>query len=339
MPPTANAVTLRTMFVYAGIDEAGYGPLFGPLLVGRAVFVLPDHPTPNEPPALWQTLAKVVCRKPNDKRRRIAVNDSKKLTTPAAGLRHLETGCLAFAGAAGHAPATLDNWLACLGERCHETLDHLPWYAPCNDRPWNAIPTCVDAGELAIARNMLTAGCKHAGVTVADVGAAVVLEDRFNKMVAATRSKAATSFTFVANHLQHIWQTHGQHAPFVAVDRQGGRTHYRELLAINFPDTAMTVLEETPRRSAYRLQTGDRSMTVTFEVDAEQAHMPVALASMISKYTRELLMTRFNAYFTSHLPDVAPTAGYATDAKRFYRDIEPALATLGITREMLCRQA
>lgn len=327
------------MFVYAGIDEAGYGPMFGPLLVGRAVFVLPEHAPADGPPKLWQTLGKVVCRKPNDKRRRIAVNDSKKLTTPAAGLRHLETGCLAFAGAVGHAPSTLDGWIACLGERCHEQLEHLPWYAPCDDRPWDALPTCVDAGELAIARNMLAGGCKRAGVRVADVGAAVVLEDRFNRMVAATRSKAATSFTFVASHLQHVWQHWGEHGPFVAVDRQGGRTHYRELLSLNFPEAALTVLDEAPRRSAYRLQTSDRCMTVCFEVNAEQAHMPVALASMLSKYTRELFMTRFNRYFTTHLPELAPTAGYAADAKRFWRDVEPALPALGIRGDALYRQA
>ncbi|MEX2388100.1 MAG: hypothetical protein WD534_09490 [Phycisphaeraceae bacterium] len=332
------------MFIYAGIDEAGYGPLFGPLLVGRAVFALPDRPPAGadpaaDPPALWDLLGKVVCRKVNDKRRRLAVNDSKKLTTAAAGIRHLETGCLAFAAAAGHTPTTLDQWVACLGERCHEALEGLPWYAPCADRPWDVLPVRVDAGELAVARSMLAGGCQRAGVEVADIGAAVVLEDRFNRMVAATRSKAATSFTFVAGHLQHVWQTYGQHGPLVAVDRQGGRTHYRELLALSFPDAAMTVLDESPERSVYHLAGAERRMTVRFEVEAEQAHMPVALASMISKYTRELFMARFNAYFTTHLPDVAPTAGYAADAKRFWRDVEPALGQLGIRGEQLCRQA
>ena len=30
------------MLVYAGIDEAGYGPMFGPLVIARSVFTLAD---------------------------------------------------------------------------------------------------------------------------------------------------------------------------------------------------------------------------------------------------------------------------------------------------------
>ena len=76
------------MYVYAGIDEAGYGPMFGPLLVSRAVLGIPQL-QPNDdgtnPPQMWQRLSKAVCRKGNDRRGRIAVNDSKKLHTPSAG--------------------------------------------------------------------------------------------------------------------------------------------------------------------------------------------------------------------------------------------------------------
>jgi len=67
--------------------------------------------------------------------------------------------------------------------------------------------------------------------------------------------------------------------------------------------------------------------------------MPTALASMVSKYTRELLMARFNAFFSHHAPGVRPTAGYATDAARFRADIAPHLPRIGITARDLCRIA
>jgi ribonuclease HII len=78
-------------------------------------------------------------------------------------------------------------------------------------------------------------------------------------------------------------------------------------------------------------------MTIRFEVDSESRHMPVALASMISKYTRELLMSRFQAWFLHHAPAVRPTAGYAADAKRFWQEIQPHLAALAIDPHRLAR--
>ena len=334
------------MYVYAGIDEAGYGPLFGPLMVGRAVFAVPRlvrGDVANPPPHLWQRLSKAVCRNLAQRKGRIAVNDSKKLMTAAAGIGHLEVGCLAFAALAGHRPQTLDQWLTCLGEQSHGQLDALPWYAPTADRPWNRLPAVVSDGEIAVARSLLASTAKRIGVQVLDIGAAAVLEDRFNRMVAATRSKAATSFTFVASHLRHVWDQFGQHDPLAIVDRQGGRTQYRKPLMDAFPEASLTILDESPECSSYRLtciENGQRkAMTIRFQVQAEQAHMPVALASMISKYTRELLMARFNAYFQSHLPDLAPTAGYATDAKRFWDDLQPHLPTLGIDGRHIRRMA
>jgi hypothetical protein len=79
-------------------------------------------------------------------------------------------------------------------------------------------------------------------------------------------------------------------------------------------------------------------MTIRFEVESESRHMPVALASMISKYTRELLMARFQAWFRERAPHVKPTAGYALDARRFWREIEPMLPSLEVAQERLVRR-
>lgn len=322
------------MLIYAGIDEAGYGPILGPLVVGRSVFALRDA-TPDQTPNLWDILHGSVCQKLSNRQGRIPVNDSKKLKTKAAGVRHLELGVMSFLSTFADRPADMGVWLDQLGETTHHQRHALPWY----DGSWQELPTANTDAQISVAANMLKHDFKDKAVKVLDMGAAVVLEDRFNHMVAHTRSKASLSFTFVAGHLQHIWDRWGKHHPQIVVDRQSGRTRYMNLLRQVFPQAQLTIIQETPKNSHYQLQTSQKCMQVRFTVDAEQAHMPVALASMLSKYTRELFMDRLNAWFISHQPNLKPTAGYAQDGKRFLDDIAGLMPILKIEHASLVRQS
>jgi len=69
---------------------------------------------------------------------------------------------------------------------------------------------------------------------------------------------------------------------------------------------------------------------IIFTEKAEEKCLAVATAAMLSKYLREALMRRFNAFWITHVPMVAPTAGYYTDGMRFLRDIEPKRQEMGI---------
>lgn len=335
------------MYVYAGIDEAGYGPMYGPLVVGCSVLVLPDRPSDAKPPAMWELLKPAVCDRLRGRNGRIAINDSKKLTTKAAGIKHLELGLLAFLGTdnTSNPPDHVGDWLDLIGETRHnaageEGLDNLPWYKPCEDRPWQTLPRASTKDEVTLATGMLGRACRDAGVRFAGYQAQVVYEDHFNQRVALTRSKASVSFTAVARHLVQLMNSFGDHHPHVAVDRQSGRVRYRELLAQVFDGCAIDVLGENDRISAYRVKKkSSKQMTISFIVEAETHHMPVALASMTAKYTRELLMQRFNAYFTAIAPQTAPTAGYGQDANRWRDEVITLLAGAGIDHQRLRRLA
>lgn len=323
------------MLVYAGIDEAGYGPLLGPLCVAAAVFVVSDHdPDVDGAPNLWRQLNAAVCRRPSDARRRIAVDDSKILKAPNNGaahpLRHLERGVLAFTRAAGIAAeddaALFDGILA--------ARPAATWYAS-----RSPLPVAVDTGDLRIAAARLGRALDRTGIRVARLAVETIDAGPFNASLRRSGSKARVNIEAVLRHLDAVWRAFPDEHPRVVVDRQGGRIHYREVLQQCWPDASMQVLAESPEISRYRVESGPRRLTVTFLPEAEARHFPVALASMFAKYVRELHMVRLNRFFRTHRPDLRPTAGYTQDGRRFLEDVEDVIRTLGLARRELVRDA
>jgi hypothetical protein len=115
----------------------------------------------------------------------------------------------------------------------------------------------------------------------------------------------------------------GDEPAFIAVDRQGGRAGYaRELEEHVARGARVRTLSESDERSTYEVGDG---LVVSFEVEAEDRHLPVALASMGAKFVRELFMRRLNAFFAERKPGLAPTAGYVEDGRRFLAEVKPIL--------------
>ncbi len=67
-------------------------------------------------------------------------------------------------------------------------------------------------------------------------------------------------------------------------------------------------------------------------------HLPVALASMLAKYVRELCMGQFNRYWGHLVPGLQPTAGYYVDAQRFLGEIRPHLTAAQPPLEAFVRE-
>ena len=105
---------------------------------------------------------------------------------------------------------------------------------------------------------------------------------------------------------------------------------------LQFPDPLIEVHRESLAESVYRWGPPEERVEIAFRAGGE-AFLPAALASMASKYLRELAMRAFNDFWCAQLPDLAPTAGYPLDARRFKAAIAPLQARLGIDDRVLWR--
>ncbi|MFP4057729.1 MAG: hypothetical protein ACLF0G_12760 [Candidatus Brocadiia bacterium] len=314
------------MAVVGGIDEAGYGPRLGPLVVSATAFRVPDGQAET---CLWQLLSAAVCRSPSDRHGRLAVDDSKKLFSQATGVRHLERASLAFAAAAARMPTSFRGLLSALADLA-EDADAYPWYAGA-DFP---VPLAAEAPRLARDAERL----RRAG-DVRFLGARIlpVLVREYNRLVDGVGTKSAALFLKTSQLLAWLWEQWGEEGLVVLADKHGGRDRYGLLLHQTFFGATVKVLGEGRQASLYEVVRGPRRMRIAFHANGDAKHMPIALGSVYSKYLRELFMRSFNAYWTGHVPGLRPTAGYAADARRFLRDIEPARQRLGVDLRLLVR--
>jgi hypothetical protein len=124
----------------------------------------------------------------------------------------------------------------------------------------------------------------------------------------------------------------------VVIDKHGGRNRYAAMIQDALPGGFVAAVAEGRDHSRYQVIGLERPVEVTFEPRADVRHFCVALASMASKYLREVLMREFNDFWCGHVPGLKATAGYPGDAERFFAAIRPAAARLGIAEAALWRR-
>jgi ribonuclease HII len=317
------------MTVLAGIDEAGFGPILGPLVVSTSVFRVPENLVWGD---LWQICQGSISDKRSMLKGRLLVVDSKKAFSRSIGIRHLRRTVLAVLKHLGSEPKNLTDLVLSLCPDCLEHLGEYPWYKQLDDYLLDG-----DEGDIAIGASMLKTDLANQHIELVGLKSRCLEVAYYNRMVAAVKNKSKVLFTAVAELMQWTIEEFAGEDLEIVIDRQGGRSHYRRELQLMFPDMGLRVIREDNNRSSYELTTGDRRVRVHFIVGADIRYLPVALASMASKYIREVLVDNINRYFRGFSDSLKPTAGYWKDGLRFIEDIKTHIPSVHFEANQLIR--
>jgi len=318
-----------------GIDEAGYSPLLGPLVVSAAHFEAAALP------ADWWASLGIPRAGAHNATGRVGagpccppvpassifpsylpvVDDSKQLYSQATGPARLELAVLAFLSTAGCRPADLRELLAAVGAAAD--VSAYPWYRGANPR----LPVAADPADIARSADALHAAFEHARIRFAGFRSAPLLAGEYNEAVDRTGNKSTVLFQANARLIDAVLGSSGDAAgsaadAIVLADKHGGRKFYGDLLAQHYFGARIVTGSEKQEHSAYALTHGGRRIQISFHLGGDAIHLPIALASMCSKYIRELFMGAFNEYWAGIATGIPRTSGYRLDGRRFIESIQ-----------------
>jgi ribonuclease HII len=317
------------MVILVGIDEAGFGPILGPLIVSSSTFSLPHNLLTAD---LWRILRKSISDRRKHLAGRLLITDSKKAFTRSSGIKHLQRTVLAVLKYLNYEPTTLTELIELLCASCLVRLSDYPWYRDIAD-----FNLSMDIADKQVASAVFSEDLVSNGIELLDLKSCCLDVAYYNKMTEAVKNKANVLFSATCSLIKSAYDNFADDDLQIIVDRQGGRVHYRKNLQRMFGDMDLKILRESPATSSYELQAGDKAMRVHFVVGADSRFLPVSLASMVSKYLRELLVGSINSYFAGFDADLKPTAGYWKDGLRFIEDIKTNLPDVQFDSRQLIR--
>ncbi len=320
--------------LYIGVDEAGYGPLLGPLVIGCCAWrvdpaLLEDDPWRDDLRARLRGIVATARRAKRDAEAPlpVPVDDSKRIRQ-RYGLQGLARGVGVFASCMDQAPpADLEDLLLRYSDRHPESYAGAPWFEALDETPVPSYPWTGPLHDRLERRGLQALDLR---VLPADAG-------ELNLSFEALQNKANVLGVLSATLLLSVLDRYPGENALVVMDRHGGRTDYGPYLARVFPFTRITTRPAPRGESRYRVDLPARTLRLRFVTKGDRVSLTVGWASMAAKLTRDLFMQRLNAWFCARQPEVKPTAGYYGDGRRFLDDLGAFIAEEEIDEALLVR--
>ena len=328
------------MTLVIGTDEAGYGPNLGPLVVAATSWRIAAAAEDAEAllaAALLEVNAAVAADGGGSRAPLWA--DSKQIYRGGAGFSPLERGVSIGLGLAfGERP---DSWAA-LTERVGPISPRDGCRAEWHGLASLTLPREANAAECLALSTVVRSTLARHGVSLERIGCRGIYPNEFNALLDTGLNKSDILSAATLDLAAALRDAAPDESTLVWCDRHGGRKRYGGLVSQHFGATLVQAVEETPDRSVYLVPAGGsppvQPCRIEFCVGGE-ARGPVALASMTAKYVRELAMHAFNAFWSSRVPGLQPTAGYPSDALRWRRDAAAAIEQERLAEASLWRRA
>jgi hypothetical protein len=315
-----------------GIDEAGYGPNIGPLVIGASVW---DLPADLELENLAEFLVPEFQALPgNNQGLFIPFGDSKCLYRSKSSIRPLSVGVRTLADLAENDLAIEPLVRDVSPQTDCPRWERLPWYESNEGINEELFPnlsqveqTAVDAGRAKL---------ESLDIKLLCLASKIIDEETFNQGVESHGNKAgllSTESVQLAKSCVERYvdrDSRRYQSIFFDCDKHGGRNRYQALLFQAFPDEWFHALEESTDISRYQSQFHGLPTNWSFRAKGDRCVAPAA-ASMIAKWSREVLLERLNKFWQEKCPGLVPTAGYPVDAKRFAADIQSAVKQLSLS--------
>src|SRR5262249_14383977 len=147
----------------------------------------------------------------------------------------------------------------------------------------------VDGDDLDRCAKKLRQGAAAAGVRLEKIRSRAVFPDRWNEAIDEHGNKATALSCLTLELVCAILAAVLDGSVTVICDKRGGRSRYGALLQRHVVDWLVEVYQEADEVSTYRWGPAERRVEASFRPRAER-FLPAALASMASKYLRELAM-------------------------------------------------
>ena len=333
------------MRLVVGVDEAGYGPKMGPLVIAASVWridsglnvlegIEPFHPEFRS--ACW-----------NHQSDFVPLGDSKKIYQSGKGLAGLRFTIGFFESMMTRQTTSNPTWfeLSNLAAQDADRVQAHPWYGKTDDVSCRHTSDVLSDSALLFAREKL----RKLKVDLVDCRLRVLDEAYFNESIDRLGNKAEVlgqmSLSLVWDVLKDALKKYPCQSVEIYCDRQGGRKMYSGLLSHTFSTSheestvpLFRVISESALSSCYATECYGVPTSIRFQVEGDSLFAPAA-SSIVAKWMRETLMQRLNRYWQMIVGEgLKPTAGYAVDAVRFAKDIGPWVSKLAIDKKQWWRK-